>query len=311
MVQLVCMDMESVLRVVEIVSACLGRVVKEAVGQGVEGRVTVLGAWCWGLLGRVRACGEMGSGEVAGVRELGKRAVEALKCLGRDVDVDVGDREGDIDLDDGDAGDESDWDETWEGFVDDVEVEGQEMAERDGHDGPDTTTTEEIGGDVAALAQDHPDIALNSHDHANERPSPTPENTNDLDPSSSHPTLSPPSLKNPNSPPTNLSLSLEAAKTALRSQLPTQLHSAPSTLTPTPQPLRTPGEASASVSSPSSSSSEYDPETAVPAPTQKQNLDLHSRIKAMLDIIITIVGEEYGQRDLLGGGREVWVGLAE
>lgn len=77
MVQLACMDAESVLRIIAIVTRSLS----EAAQSEEAGRVKRLGAWAWGLLGKCREVGQMGSEEVAEIRELGKRAVKILVKL--------------------------------------------------------------------------------------------------------------------------------------------------------------------------------------------------------------------------------------
>ncbi|KAL1959862.1 hypothetical protein VTO42DRAFT_1007 [Malbranchea cinnamomea] len=74
MVQLACMDTESVLRLIPIVT----RSISAAAKSGEIARVKRLGAWAWGLLGRCRDVGQMSSEEVAEIRELGKRAVKIL-----------------------------------------------------------------------------------------------------------------------------------------------------------------------------------------------------------------------------------------
>ncbi|EER23318.1 hypothetical protein CPC735_046880 [Coccidioides posadasii C735 delta SOWgp] len=74
MVQIACMDPEDVLRVLAVVT----RSISDAVKSKETVRVKRLAAWAWGLLGRCREVGEMGSEEVADIRELGKRAVKIL-----------------------------------------------------------------------------------------------------------------------------------------------------------------------------------------------------------------------------------------
>ncbi|EEP80658.1 predicted protein [Uncinocarpus reesii 1704] len=74
MVQIACMHPEDVLRVLTLVT----RSISDAVKSGEVVRVKRLAAWAWGLLARCREVGEMGSEEVADIRELGKRAVKIL-----------------------------------------------------------------------------------------------------------------------------------------------------------------------------------------------------------------------------------------
>lgn len=82
MVQIACMDPESVLRAITVVT----RSISDAIKSGEVDRVKRLAAWAWGLLGRCREVGEMGSEEVADLRELGKRAVRILSKL-REAEV--------------------------------------------------------------------------------------------------------------------------------------------------------------------------------------------------------------------------------
>jgi hypothetical protein len=74
MAQIACMDAETVLRLLPI----LTRSLSPAVRSGDIVRAKRIGAWAWGLLARCREVGEMGSEEVAEIRELGKRAVKIL-----------------------------------------------------------------------------------------------------------------------------------------------------------------------------------------------------------------------------------------
>ncbi|KAL2810411.1 hypothetical protein BJX63DRAFT_402224 [Aspergillus granulosus] len=102
MVQLACMDMETVLGVMIIVA----RLMSENVRSGNAALVRRIGAWAWGLLGKCRDYGQLGAQEIADIRELGKRAMRILLKLreekemqhdgeedGDDSDVDMGDYE--------------------------------------------------------------------------------------------------------------------------------------------------------------------------------------------------------------------------
>ncbi|WEW60562.1 hypothetical protein PRK78_006049 [Emydomyces testavorans] len=82
MVQIACMDPESVFRILAIVT----RLISDAAKSQDIDRVKRLAAWAWGLLGRCREVGEMGSEEVADIRELGKRAVKILRKI-REVEA--------------------------------------------------------------------------------------------------------------------------------------------------------------------------------------------------------------------------------
>lgn len=74
MVQLACLDSESVLRVLSILARGLG----ENVRGGDPDLVRRVGAWSWGLLGRCREVGELATDQVGELRDLGKRAAKIL-----------------------------------------------------------------------------------------------------------------------------------------------------------------------------------------------------------------------------------------
>jgi hypothetical protein len=74
MAQIACMDSETVLRLLPI----LTRSLSPAVRSGDIVKAKRIGAWAWGLLARCREVGEMVSEDVAEIRELGKRAVKIL-----------------------------------------------------------------------------------------------------------------------------------------------------------------------------------------------------------------------------------------
>lgn len=80
MVQLACMDMDSVLGVLGI----MARLMSENVRSGDAERVRRIGAWAWGLLGKCREVGQLGTEEVGGIRDLGKRAVKILYKMKED-----------------------------------------------------------------------------------------------------------------------------------------------------------------------------------------------------------------------------------
>ncbi|OKP14720.1 hypothetical protein PENSUB_11478 [Penicillium subrubescens] len=74
MVQLACLDSESVLRVLSI----LARGLSENIRGGDPDLVRRVGAWAWGLLGRCREVGELATDQVGELRGLGKRAAKIL-----------------------------------------------------------------------------------------------------------------------------------------------------------------------------------------------------------------------------------------
>lgn len=74
MVQLACMDLETVLEVIKLLKSLLAGIVRSSSREKIER----LGAWTWGILARCNDAGELGSGEISELRELGKRAVGLL-----------------------------------------------------------------------------------------------------------------------------------------------------------------------------------------------------------------------------------------
>ncbi|KAJ5693087.1 hypothetical protein N7462_002510 [Penicillium macrosclerotiorum] len=77
MVQLACMDLDSVLRVLSV----LARELSENVRSGNTVCVRRTGAWAWGLLGKCRDVGELATDQVGEVRNLGKRAAKILQKI--------------------------------------------------------------------------------------------------------------------------------------------------------------------------------------------------------------------------------------
>jgi regulator of vacuolar morphogenesis len=74
MVQVACMDMDSVLEVLEILARMMSDVVRS---EDIEG-VRRMGVWAWGLLGKCREVGQLATEEVGVIRNLGKRAATIL-----------------------------------------------------------------------------------------------------------------------------------------------------------------------------------------------------------------------------------------
>lgn len=75
MVQLACMDSDSVLGVLQI----MARGLSDNVRSGDAADIRRLGAWVWGLLGKCRDVGELSTEEVGDIRDLGKRAAKILE----------------------------------------------------------------------------------------------------------------------------------------------------------------------------------------------------------------------------------------
>jgi hypothetical protein len=77
MVQLACMDSESVLEVVKILTGTMAQTIRSKS----RGKILRFGAWVWGVLGKCRDRTELRSEEIAVLRELGKRAVTLLVSI--------------------------------------------------------------------------------------------------------------------------------------------------------------------------------------------------------------------------------------
>jgi hypothetical protein len=73
------MDMESVLGVLRL----LGDVMNKCVKGNDADQLRRIGAWAWGLLGRCRDVGELGSEEVGELRVFGRKALNLLKKMDR------------------------------------------------------------------------------------------------------------------------------------------------------------------------------------------------------------------------------------
>lgn len=77
MVQLACMDLESVLAVLKITARMMSEVIRNENAT----QIRRMSAWAWGLLGKCRELGQLGTEEVGGIRDIGKRAVTILKRM--------------------------------------------------------------------------------------------------------------------------------------------------------------------------------------------------------------------------------------
>lgn len=103
MVQLACMDTDSVYLVLRTVA----RLLSSATTGGDIAYVKRIGAWVWGLLGRCKDSGEMSSEEVGEIRDLGKRAVKILVKIREEENRDEFFKRGEG----GDSEDEDEWTE--------------------------------------------------------------------------------------------------------------------------------------------------------------------------------------------------------
>ncbi|PGH15996.1 hypothetical protein AJ80_05372 [Polytolypa hystricis UAMH7299] len=256
--QLACMDNESVLRVLDIVT----RTLSEAARSGDAVRVKRLGAWAWGLLGRCRDVGQLGSEDVSDIRELGKRAVKILKKVReaeRRVEVE-GEGEG------GEGG-------YGEGRYDSEDGEGESFM------------MEDEGESVAGRGNEVQDSAVDNEEVGNQEI--TPDEAGGQD---------------------NAQIThdeLEAAKARLRSRL---VMDSSATAEPTDDNLDE-GEIAQGDDQRGGQQSRDDDDEADEEEDDDDVEDPQAEAKrntrAMLDMIISVTGEFYGQRDLLEF-RDMW-----
>lgn len=139
-VQLACMDMDSVLGVLGI----MARLMSENVRSGDAERVRRIGAWAWGLLGKCREVGQLGTEEVGEIRDLGKRAVKILHKM----------REDERNRTMSTAQDDDDDQESEDDNLEDEKVPAEERAEAPDHDMQDAGTeplTDELESAKARL----------------------------------------------------------------------------------------------------------------------------------------------------------------
>lgn len=226
-----------------------------------------LGTWGWGLLARCRPVGEMGSEEVGILRSLGKKAVWQLRGM-------MAGRE-----DDAWAEEEVDDLVNEEAERDSAVGLGKVQSDRDRDLVPET---EEFVEDILK-----PPDAIQANLIPNATPTP---NTSSMD----RPELSQGQLETAS----NTSDALDQAKQLLLSSL-----------TRSSSPIVTSYTSKKSISKPSEEIAGEEPPPAVPeaqsSKEQENDENPDICIYATLDMIITIVGEFYGQRDLLNG-RMLW-----
>ena len=315
--QLAGMRQETVMRGLRVLESVItvGNLGREGAGVGV---------WAWGLLAKCRGREEMGSLDVGVLREVGKRAAWVLRGLrgGRGEGMGRGDGDADGDeegVGDGDGEVQVDGDGNGDGDGEDgnagVEEQEQEGREEDGDENED--------GDGGAEVRDAEAEDGDGEGHDADFQLPGTEQVPDENPT--HPVV-PQSEDVP---------ALALAKHSLLSTLP------PPAPSPSPSPSRTPTEDSSpplpppgnSLSTPTPAnaidpilpvSKEKEKEMDDPAATTlsacahththaRTHTHTHTRVGrrdeldvyATLDMIITVVGEFYGQRDLLEG-RDLW-----
>ena len=241
-----------------------------------ERRGAVVGAWAWSLLARCREVGMMGSEEVGVVRELGKTARGMVRGLRAGIG---GPREEDL-FGDGSEGSGSDG-----GF--EMEMDGRR--EDDG--------LESMPSDASYTG---------FRDREGNTSSPEPSTVGIIGPGqSTDPTTDAQQVLDGEA--------MREAKLRLLATLHASEPPPPSNIAPqmdqradyTNPPHQLPIQPGSSAQ-PSSTSSQ--PPGAQPLSTEATNgtqVPITTRITATLDMIVTIVGEVYGQKDLLEG-RMVW-----
>lgn len=241
MVQLACMDMESVLEVLEI----LARMVSDVVRSEDTERVRRIGAWAWGLLGKCWEVGQLSTQEVGIIRNLGKRAATILHKV-QEVESKQSEEEADWSVSDPQE------DNQQGSPVEDKEkTEEEARPESTVHDADDTTQEE---AQPETAAQDEKDATQEGLQEISDA----------LDTSM---------------PDASLEQSqLEIAKARLQARLQSNADF-----------VETPAD------------SDYEDYEGY-----EDYEELTKQTHALLDMIITVVGEFFGQRDLLEA-REVWV----
>ncbi|KAL8853090.1 MAG: hypothetical protein Q9221_002121 [Calogaya cf. arnoldii] len=248
-----------------------------------------LGAWAWGLLARCREVGMMGSEEVGVIRDLGKKARAMVRLLAAGLGGAQGTQN-----------EESE--EEGEGFEESAVNEGRDGREEDVHgDGKNEVNAANQVElmDRVPDEQDQATESLQSRGPAYDIPNNIAANLSDSGPFIS--------VKKDHQLPSVEDNEIAEAQERLLTTLHETIPSPP------------PDPANISNDNPSSSprrglhqandrASKLIPQASSSLPNETHALDPvpHTmRIAATLDMIITIVGEAYGQRDLLEG-RMVW-----
>ncbi|EQL34051.1 hypothetical protein RJ035_000720 [Blastomyces gilchristii] len=264
MAQLACMDMESVLRLLAIVTRLLSKTVR----GGESAQVKRLGAWAWGLLGRCRAVGEMGSEEVGDIRELGKRAARILVKVRESEAVDVQGMEGG----EGGEGEEEEAEET-EGEQEEPGYGARENINENGDVDAGENQVDELNitDDVVSTSGANTEH-ITAHGEADGEIIPPTNGVHVQD-------------------------ELEAAKARLQARLHQQQEG--DTLEPGENII----EGQEANDNDYDEEEEEEEEGEVDDDYEFKNAQQYTR--AMLDMIISVIGEFYGQRDLLEF-RDIW-----
>ena len=218
-----------------------------------------IGAWAWGLLGRCREVGQMGSEEVGVLRKVGKQAVWLLRRISAGEIIG-----GDEDVMDADVGED--------------DLENGEVEDGDGEDG-------DGGEECVEDGTESPD-AMDADDAYSPSFDPILQNTSRQN-----------GHNETSSPTTNSDAAIAKAKQRILDSLGTN------------QPPDTnPSKNADGVRNHTSTlypTIETKPNGRV-NPTESASPDeKKATMIATLDMLVTIIGECYGQRDLLGG-RLLW-----
>ena len=236
-----------------------------------------IGAWTWGLLGKCREVGQMGSEEVGVLRNLGKQAVFLLRRLSAGEAI-------------GGTADESDMEEGEE-YEEDEEEEEAEEGEGDARSGEEGTNVRETADandgssphiNTTATAAVGQDSNSNNNNHDANPVSPTSVADLEIAKRQMLASLS------------HTRAQIDSTETKISNNNNNNHHGTrhPST-TPPPVPETAEGEFRGE--------QEQLPEERRRAVVEDEKEMIH----ATLDMLITIVGEFYGQRDLLDG-RLLW-----
>lgn len=244
----------------------LARMMSDIVRGDDTQRVRRIGAWAWGLLGRCREVGQLSTREVGVIRNLGKRAVTILRKV---EELENDEYEGDVDSSVADRPKE----ETQQGNLVECEKDTKEKA-RQGSTAqdeeatkPETQSEPTAQGEGEAKEEAQPETTARNEEESKQAELPEAAEAQD----SSMPDAS---LEESE---------LEAAKAHLQDRL---------------------QNISESAKTPANCDNEDEKEEEKEEGEEDDD-DWSIQTHALLDMIITVVGEFFGQRDLLQE-REIW-----
>ncbi|KAH8802899.1 hypothetical protein F5884DRAFT_489552 [Xylogone sp. PMI_703] len=275
--QLAAMDKSTVLRLLGLLTT--GRILRR--GEDVDTRVS---RWAWGLLAKLPERGELVSEEIGIVRELGKRAV-LLGAWLKD-------------------------EKAWEEGIEEVEREFEREYDGEGSDERDDEGGVEYGGEVEQIIkedemepEENPEDSTSAQDaraitsthvqgtiHASPE-DPIAENETTSAPERAHRAI-PATREAATSQPLTSTDDILAAKKALLERLQADYSESAPTSGPGDDVEMEPRA--------------HTPEVSAPTPTHPDyNAADRRNTRATINMILTVAGELYGQRDLLEF-REVW-----